>query len=78
MFLQQFFKTIPNILKYHYFCVYAAKPVIAMVREYYDSDVLASNILKVDHQNIIDAGMPSLAQIKGLDPQRQWYLDEQI
>ena len=74
VFLQQFFKSIPNILMYHSFRVEAAKPGIVMVREYSDSDEVAINILKVDHQKIITAGMPSLTHIKGLDSQRQWYL----
>ena len=33
VFLQQFFKPIPNILKYHCFRVNAAKPGVVMVRE---------------------------------------------
>ena len=42
-----------------------------------DTDEVAVNILKVDHQ-IITAGLPNLTLIKGLDPQRQWYLYEHI
>jgi len=49
-----------------------------MVKEYSDSDELSINILKVDPEVVSATGMPQLTQIKGLDPQRQWYLFEQI
>ena len=35
-------------------------------------------ILEVDHQDIIDTGIPQQTNIKGLNAQRQWYLFEQI
>ena len=77
-YLQQFFKPIPNILKYHCFRVDVTKPGVVMVKEYSDSDELSINILKVDPEVVSATGMPQLTQIKGLDPQRQWYLYEQI
>ena len=77
-FLQQFFKSIPNILQYHRFFVDAKKPGVVTVRETALSTDSTVNILKVDHQFILDAGMPQLTNIKGLDAQRQWYLFEQI
>jgi len=77
-YLQQFFKPIPNILKYHCFRVDVTKPGVVMVKEYSDSDELSINILKVDPEVVSATGMPQLTQIKGLDPQRQWYLFEQI
>jgi len=39
---------------------------------------LSINILKVDPEVVSATGMPQLTQIKGLDPQRQWYMFEQI
>ena len=78
VFLQQFFKVIPNILKYNRFLFDAAKPGVVSLREATTSEDTILNILKVDHQAILDSGMPELTQVKGLDPQRQWYLYEQI
>ena len=46
-----------------------------MLKEYSE---VAINIVKVNSQGIIIAGMPSLTHIKGPDPQQQWYLYEQI
>ena len=78
LFLQQFFKPIPNILKYHKFRFDAAKPGVVVVQEYSDTKELSMNLLKVDHQQVITAGLPQLTPIKGLDLERQWYLYEQI
>ena len=77
-FLQQFFKAIPNILKYHKFRIDTAKPGVVVVQEYSDTQELAIDVLKVDHQEILTAGLPQLTPIKGLDLNRQWYLYEQI
>ena len=74
----QFFKSIPNILKMDRFFVDAAKPGVVAIREIGASMDTAINILKVDHQSIIEAGMPEQVQVKGLDLHRQWYLYEQI
>ena len=67
-YLQQFFKPIPNILKYHCFRVDVTKPGVVMVKEYSDSDELSINILKVDPEVVSATRMPQLTQIKGLDP----------
>ena len=49
-FLQQFFKSIPNILKYHKFRFNAG---VVVVQEYSDTEELAIDHLKVDHQQIL-------------------------
>ena len=77
-FLQQFFKHLPNLLTYHCFQVDAAKPGLVMVRQYSNTDEISINILRIDHQAILMAEAPQLLPGKGLDPQRQWYLYEQI
>lgn len=59
-YLQQFFKPIPNILKYHCFRVDVTKPGVVMVKEYSDSDELSINILKVDPEVVSATGCPSL------------------
>ncbi len=70
--------SVPNILKYHRIYVDAKKPGIVMLRQDVSSADSMENILKVDHQSVLDGGMPQLTCIKGLDAQRQWYLFEQI
>ena len=76
-FLQQFFKTIPNILKYRKFYFSAAKPGVLVVQEYSDTAKLAVDLLRVDYQ-VLTVGMPKPIPIKELDLHRQWYLYEQI
>ena len=49
-----------------------------MFKEFSNSQEICINILKVDHQLLLTAGMPSLTDVKGLDEKRQWYLYEQI
>ena len=73
-----FFKSIPNILTYHSFTVDAARPGVVILREYSDTEGHAINILKVSAQDVCTAGLPNPTHIKGLDPQRKWYLYEQI
>ena len=77
-FLQQFFKPIPNILKFHSFTVNSTQPGVVSMKQNVSSEAMVVNVLKVDHQTILEAGMPELSHVKGLDPQRQWYLYEQI
>lgn len=49
-----------------------------MFKEFSNSQEICINVLKVDHQLLLTAGMPSLTDVKGLDEKRQWYLYEQI
>lgn len=56
----------------------AAEPGLLTTWEIESSVQNTQNILKVDHQTILEAGMPATTEAKGLDPHRQWYLYEQI
>ena len=49
-----------------------------MLKEFSDSEEISINVLKVDYQLLLTAGMPGMTEIKGLDEKRQWYLYEQI
>ena len=69
VFLQQFFKSIQNILKYHSFTVGTDRPGAVVLREYSDTEELAVYILKVSTHDIFTAGMAEPTYIKGLDPQ---------
>lgn len=65
-FFNSFLK-IPNIMKYHKFRFDATKPGVVVVQEYSDTKELSMNLLKVDHQHVIAAGLLQLTPIERFD-----------
>ena len=76
--LSQFFRSIPNILSYHNFRVTCQEPGIVYLREFSNSVEIRYDILKPNVSMEELHTLSSLTHIRGLDPQRQWYLYEQI
>src|SRR5207248_4356402 len=75
-FLSRYFKTIPNILKYHHFILNKDNIGKVEVKEKIDGNKQIVDIMKSRNVNI--TGFPQKIFPKGLSDERQWYLYEQI
>ncbi|XP_052237936.1 uncharacterized protein LOC127849258 [Dreissena polymorpha] len=75
-YLEQFFKPLKNITKYHHFTMDPSKPGIVTCKENMDSEEMCFNILKP-----LSPAAGELQPTKpapGLDLRRQWYLYDSI
>ncbi|XP_053397260.1 uncharacterized protein LOC128556374 [Mercenaria mercenaria] len=74
-FLEQYFKPVKQLSKYHHFFCSSVEPGVVYCKEYFDSEEVSVNILKqVPEKN----AMPVVKAFPGLNAARQWYLYEQI
>lgn len=74
-FLQQQFKPLKHLTKYHHFKVMSSKPNVVVCREFVDSEEVCVNLSRKC------AGlqqMPEPCPPAGLDAARQWYLYDSI
>ena len=78
-FLGEYFRTIPNITKYHHFSVSQENPSEIVSKIFAESPEEHHTMFKrgVTASSITDA-LPKVVKPKGLDAQRQWYLYEQV
>lgn len=73
-YLSDFFKTTPNILKYHHFIFHADNVGKVMVKEKIDGDTQIIDIKK----NVDITRFPREIFPEKLSAKRQWYLYEQV
>lgn len=77
-YLQDFFKPLKNITKYHHFLFDAANPGQIQCKVKASSESVTFNLLR-NKQNLPRSdNMPTILSGVGLDAARQWYLYEQI
>ena len=75
LFLQQFFKPIPQITSYHHFSVSKAEPGVVTLKEYADSNELKLDIFKKGVTvSSLRGQRPLVIQPSGLDPARELYI----
>lgn len=78
--LANYFKMIPNITSYHHFKMDVVDKGVIIVKKGIDSKEEKFNLLK--NKSFLDGnqqhGMPIQIHPKGLSPEREWYLYEQI
>lgn len=79
LFLEKYFKKIPNLTKYHHFRLSSSEPGIVLIREFPSSQPFRFNILKDQEQlQSILTTEPELILPPGLSPERAWYLYENV
>ena len=78
-FLGEYFRTIPNITKYHHFSVSKENPGEIVCKKFAEDPEEHHTMFKrgVTASSITDT-LPKVVKPKGLDAQRQWYLYEQV
>ena len=76
--LQQFFKPLKNISRYHHFCVSSEFPGIVEVKERSTGPTQTFTLLKPQCVHPSASEHPSLMEPKGMDITRQWYLYDNI
>src|SRR4051812_8043370 len=75
-FLKNYFNQIPGLLQYHHFIFEKENPGIIKVKKTIDGEIKLINILKnniINNNIILEKKYP-----KGLTPERQWYLYEEV
>jgi len=75
-YLEQFFKPLKNITKYHHFTMDRSKPGIVTCKENMESEEMCFNILKP--LSPAAGELPPTKPAPGLDLRRQWYLYDSI
>ena len=76
-FLQQYFKPLKDITKYHSFQVNHSAPGQVVCKKFEDSPEERVNLLRRP-THIPQNQMPSEIASPDLEPERQWYLHDQI
>ena len=78
-FFGEFFRTIPNITKYHHFRVNKDTPGVVYLKEFCDSEEEEYTLFKRGITSLSLSGKkPSKLVPPGLDAKRQWYLYDEI
>ena len=75
-FFAPHFKAIPSIKGYHHFCFSSDKPGIVLPKKHADTEGKEMTFLK-ENCSGLECG-PEVIPAKGLSPDRQWYLYDQI
>ncbi|XP_062612907.1 uncharacterized protein LOC134274662 isoform X2 [Saccostrea cucullata] len=76
-YLQQFFKPLKNLTKYHHFSVHSDKPGEVEVQERISGHSISVNLLK-NNMHPVSGQLPEAIPSRGLDLIRQWYLYDNI
>ena len=75
--LSKFFKSLPNITKYHHFCIDKKMPGTVITKETIDGQEERHELLK-DKFSYSNKKLPEKLTPSGLSPERSWYLYEKI